>query len=65
MRQSVITRHGGPDVLQMQERADPSPGDGEVRIRVRAAGVNFADVLAPALSMRLAAVSPATQPASA
>src|SRR5512141_2373476 len=46
MRQSVITRHGGPDVLQLQERADPAPGDGEVRIRVRAAGVNFADVLA-------------------
>lgn len=46
MLQCVVTRHGGPDVLRMQERADPTPGEGEVRIRVRAAGVNFADVLA-------------------
>lgn len=46
MRQVVITRHGPPDVLHLREAADPSPGDGEIRIRVRAAGVNFADVLA-------------------
>jgi NADPH:quinone reductase-like Zn-dependent oxidoreductase len=30
----------------VQERADPEPGAGEVRIRVRAAGVNFADLVA-------------------
>jgi len=46
MRQIVITRHGGPDVLALRETPDPMPGDGEVRIAVRAAGVNFADVLA-------------------
>jgi NADPH:quinone reductase-like Zn-dependent oxidoreductase len=46
MRQSVITRHGSPDVFELRESADPTPGPGEVRIRVRAAGVNFADVLA-------------------
>ena len=46
MRQVVITRHGDPEVLQLRESADPTPGPGEVRIRVRAAGVNFADVLA-------------------
>src|ERR671911_1768131 len=41
----VITEHGPPDVLRVQERPDPEPGPGEVRIRVRAAGVNFADLL--------------------
>jgi NADPH:quinone reductase-like Zn-dependent oxidoreductase len=46
MRQAVITRYGAPDVLELRETADPEPGPGEVRIRVRAAGVNFADVLA-------------------
>ena len=46
MRQVVITRHGGPDVLQSQDAADPEPRDGDIRIQVRAAGVNFADVLA-------------------
>jgi NADPH:quinone reductase-like Zn-dependent oxidoreductase len=46
MRQVVITRHGTPDVLQLREAPDPAPGDGEIRIAVRAAGVNFADVLA-------------------
>jgi len=42
----VITEHGPPDVLQVQERPEPEPGPGEVRVRVRAAGVNFADLLA-------------------
>jgi len=46
MRQAVIARYGPPDVFQMRESPDPEPGDGEVRIRVRAAGVNFADILA-------------------
>jgi NADPH:quinone reductase-like Zn-dependent oxidoreductase len=30
----------------MRERSDPEPGEGEVRIRVRASGINFADILA-------------------
>ena len=46
MRQMVITRHGGPEVLALRERPDPEPGPGEVRIRVRASGVNFSDILA-------------------
>ena len=45
MKALVITEHGPPDVLRVQERPDPDPGPGEVRIRVRAAGVNFADLL--------------------
>ncbi len=46
MRALVITEHGPPDVMRVQERPDPEPGPGEVRVRVRAAGVNFADLLA-------------------
>jgi synaptic vesicle membrane protein VAT-1 len=46
MRQVVVTRKGGPEVLQVREAADPQPKPGQVRIRVRAAGVNFADVMA-------------------
>ncbi len=46
MREVVITKHGGPGVLQVQERPDPELGAGEVRIDVAAAGVNFADVMA-------------------
>lgn len=46
MRQMVIPRYGAPEVFSLREGADPIPGSGEVRIRVRAAGVNFADVLA-------------------
>src|SRR3979490_2261940 len=46
MRAVVITKHGGPNVLQVQERPDPPLGPGEVRIGVAAAGINFADVMA-------------------
>src|SRR6476661_8643346 len=46
MRQVVIPRYGPPEVFELRELADPTPGEGEVRIAVRAAGVNFADVLA-------------------
>jgi NADPH:quinone reductase-like Zn-dependent oxidoreductase len=46
MRAIVTTRNGYVDVLQVETRADPVPGQGEVLIRVRAAGLNFADILA-------------------
>jgi NADPH:quinone reductase-like Zn-dependent oxidoreductase len=46
MREVVITRHGAPDVLEERPRQTPEPGPGQVRIRVKACGVNFADVLA-------------------
>ncbi|MBV8195238.1 MAG: alcohol dehydrogenase catalytic domain-containing protein, partial [Candidatus Dormibacteraeota bacterium] len=48
MRALVVTRRGPPEVLQVQDRHDPEPGDGQVRIRVEAAGLNFADLLARA-----------------
>src|SRR5947209_9057629 len=46
MRAVVITKHGGPGVLAVQERPDPPLGAGEVRIAVAASGINFADVMA-------------------
>lgn len=46
MRAVVITRHGDADVLQVQERPVPDMRAGGVRISVRAAGVNFADLMA-------------------
>ncbi len=46
MRQVVIRRYGAPDVLELREAPNPAPGEGEIRIAVAAAGVNFADVMA-------------------
>jgi NADPH:quinone reductase-like Zn-dependent oxidoreductase len=46
VRAVVITSHGPPEVLQVQERPDPRPAAGEVLIDVRAAGINFADLMA-------------------
>jgi NADPH:quinone reductase-like Zn-dependent oxidoreductase len=46
MKQTWVTRNGGPEVLQVREAPDPEVESGAVRIRVEATGVNFADVLA-------------------
>src|SRR2546426_2801375 len=46
MRAIVTTRNGDVDVLKVETRPDPVPGEGEVLIRVKAAGLNFADILA-------------------
>lgn len=46
MRVVVITKHGAPDVLKVEERPDLPLAAGEVRVDVAAAGVNFADVMA-------------------
>jgi synaptic vesicle membrane protein VAT-1 len=45
MRQIWIARAGPPEVLEVREAADPEPKAGEVRIRVEASGINFADIL--------------------
>jgi len=45
MRAIEIAGHGGPDVLRVVERPEPTPGDGEVLIRVTAAGVNRPDIM--------------------
>ncbi|MDP8224049.1 MAG: medium chain dehydrogenase/reductase family protein [Candidatus Lernaella stagnicola] len=46
MRQIWIPRVGGPEVLEVRETIDPTPKPGEVRIRVEASGINFADIMA-------------------
>ena len=46
MRQVVTTKNGGTEVLQVQETSDPKAGEGEVVVAVKAAGLNFADILA-------------------
>src|ERR1700677_657019 len=46
MRRVWISRIGAPEVLQVREEPDPEPKPGEVRIRVKAAGINFADLMA-------------------
>ena len=45
IRQVVITKAGGFDVLKIRERARFTPGPGEVSIQVKAAGINFADIM--------------------
>jgi NADPH:quinone reductase-like Zn-dependent oxidoreductase len=46
MRQIWIPRAGEPEVLELREAPDPIPAAGQVRLRVAAAGVNFADIVA-------------------
>jgi len=46
MRAIVTTRNGDVDVLKVEARPDPVPGKGAILIRVKAAGLNFADILA-------------------
>jgi NADPH:quinone reductase-like Zn-dependent oxidoreductase len=45
MRAMVVRRYGPPEVFESQEVPDPQPKAGEVLIRVKAVGVNFADLL--------------------
>ena len=45
MRAMVVRRYGPPEVFESREMPDPKPGTGEVLIRVKAIGVNFADLL--------------------
>jgi NADPH:quinone reductase-like Zn-dependent oxidoreductase len=46
MRAVVINKNGPPEVLEVEQRPDPPVGPGEVRIAVKAAGINFADTVA-------------------
>ncbi|GAA1855316.1 zinc-binding dehydrogenase [Microbacterium koreense] len=44
MKAALLTRHGGPDVLELAEVDTPTPGPGEVLVRVEAAALNNTDV---------------------
>lgn len=46
MRQIVTTGNGGVEVLKVEQKPDPKPDQGQVLVRVKAAGLNFADILA-------------------
>jgi NADPH:quinone reductase len=43
MKAIVVTEHGGPDVLRLQDQPTPVPGPGEILVDISAAGVNFMD----------------------
>jgi len=45
MKAMLSTAPGGPETLELTELPQPEPKKGEVRIRVRAAGLNFPDTL--------------------
>jgi NADPH:quinone reductase len=44
MRAIVFERNGGPEVLELQDRPAPTPGEGEVLVDVEAVGINYRDV---------------------
>jgi len=41
----IVTHYGGPDALRVVEEECPEPKDGEVRVRVQAAGVSLPDLM--------------------
>src|SRR5688500_515247 len=59
MRAIVITKPGGPEVLEEQDRPRPEPGFGQIRVRIRASALNRADLL----QRRGAYAAPADAPA--
>lgn len=45
MKAVLVTRAGGPEVLEVRDIAEPQPKPGEVIVRVEAVGINFADTM--------------------
>jgi NADPH:quinone reductase len=45
MKAVVVTRSGGPEVLEVRDIPEPQPGPGEIVVRVEAVGINFADTM--------------------
>ncbi len=58
MKAIEVSRHGGPDVLQVVERPRPDPGPGQVLIKVKAAGINFSDLMRRAGTYPMSAPPP-------
>ena len=46
MKAVWVPKFGTPDVLEVREAPDPTPKPNEVRIRVKACGLNFAEIMA-------------------
>src|ERR687885_396474 len=44
MRAIVVTRAGGPEVLEARDEPDPQPGKGQLLVELEAVGVNFRDI---------------------
>jgi NADPH:quinone reductase len=44
MRAVMVTRHGGPEVLELRDQPDPLPSPGHVLVDVEVAGVNYRDI---------------------
>ena len=44
MRAVVVTRHGGPEVLELRDLPEPAAEPGRLVVEVAAAGVNYRDV---------------------
>src|SRR5215467_10829495 len=62
MRAAIITRPGGPEVLEIHDVEMPEPAGEQVRIRVRASGINRADLLQRAGGYQAPPGSPAHIP---
>ncbi|HEU5056823.1 MAG TPA: zinc-binding dehydrogenase [Kofleriaceae bacterium] len=45
MRRYLVHRHGGPEVLRLDDAPEPQPAAGQVRVATRAIGINFADLI--------------------
>ncbi|MDQ1255687.1 MAG: Quinone oxidoreductase [Candidatus Hydrogenedentes bacterium] len=45
MKSVIATQFGGPEVLEVRDVPVPEPGEGEVLVKVKAAGVNYADIM--------------------
>ena len=45
MRALVCNEYGPPETLVIEEREDPTPGEGQIAVDLEAAGINFPDVL--------------------
>lgn len=60
MKAIRVEKHGGPEVLVLQEVGDPQPAAGQVRLRVHAAGVNPVETYIRAGQQGYAAALPYT-----
>lgn len=62
MKRIVVDTFGGPEVMRFEEAPLPSPGHGEVRVRITSIGMNHADLMARSGNYRLSSGSPPFTP---